>query len=54
MMTEKKQEKQKENPNKCKRCGSGFGYIQIKTGNWVCRSCGYIENLLKVKREIKN
>lgn len=47
-MIEKKQEKQ-NNP-KCSKCGSGFGYIQIKTGNWVCRSCGNIE---KVKREIK-
>lgn len=49
-MTEKKQEKENLNQIKCTKCGSGFGYIQIKTGNWVCRNCGNIE---KVKRENK-
>lgn len=48
-MIEKEQEKQAKIP-KCNKCGSGFGYIQIKTGNWVCRNCGNIE---KVKRENK-
>lgn len=43
-MTEKKeQEKQKEDPSRCNKCGSGFIYYRIKTKEKVCRSCGNIE-----------
>lgn len=51
MKEKREKEKPKKDQIKCSNCGSGFGYIQIKTGNWVCRSCGNIE---KVKKEVKN
>jgi ribosomal protein L37AE/L43A len=47
-MTEKEKQKQTKLP-KCNKCGSGFVYVRLKTGELCCRSCGNIE---KVKREI--
>jgi uncharacterized protein (DUF983 family) len=44
MMTEKKEkEKQKADPNRCSKCGSGQIYYRIKTREKVCRVCGNIE-----------
>ena len=35
----------KENPQnlRCINCGSRFVYVRIKTGDVVCRKCGFIE-----------
>jgi len=41
MMVEKKEEKIEK--HRCKKCNSTFGYLRIKDGTFVCRSCGYIE-----------
>lgn len=30
---------------KCSRCGSAFGYVQIKKNNWKCRKCNFEESL---------
>ena len=39
-MEEKKQKQQK---HRCVKCNSTFCYLRVKTGYWVCRSCGHIE-----------
>lgn len=48
-MTEKKeknqsQENQKNNQIKCE-CGSAFGYLRLKTKQWICRKCGKIKEI---------
>jgi ribosomal protein L37AE/L43A len=41
-MTEKK-ETEKTQKHRCKKCNSTFGYLRIKDGEFVCRSCGFVE-----------
>jgi len=40
---EKELRKTQKNRHPCKNCGSKFGYPRIKTGDWVCRTCGFVE-----------
>lgn len=43
-MAKKENPKQNQKRRKnCKNCGSKFGYPRIKSGDWVCRTCGFIE-----------
>jgi uncharacterized protein (DUF983 family) len=39
--------------NTCKKCGSGQVYLRISTNERVCRICGFIEKIKKVKDESK-
>jgi len=34
-----------EKRNRCTKCNSTFGYLRVKTKQWVCRSCGYTGKL---------
>jgi len=38
------QKKEKEKP-RCPKCNSSFGYFRIKDKEFVCRSCGHIEEI---------
>lgn len=40
MEKEQKVDEKKE-IRRCPRCNSSFGYLRIKTKEWICRSCGY-------------
>jgi len=42
---EKKEVRKEDEKIRCKKCNSTFGYIRIKDGNFVCRSCGHIEEV---------
>lgn len=46
-MNEEKEQTEKKEFEKirCSRCNSVFGYIRIKTNKWVCRKCGYKEDM---------
>lgn len=44
-MTEKKEIKKEE--NRCLKCNSTFTYIRIRDHQRVCRSCGFVEDLIK-------
>lgn len=35
----------------CERCGSNFGYVRIKTHEWVCRRCQNIQKLKEIEEE---
>ena len=39
-MTEGKKEFQKREKHHCIKCKSSFGYLRIKTKEWICRACG--------------
>lgn len=41
-MTEEKEVLKKEKP-RCKKCGSGFVYVRLKTNTLCCRTCGHKE-----------
>jgi len=38
-----------KNKNKCKNCGSGFGYVRGEKKEFVCRQCGTVTELGKKK-----
>jgi len=43
-----KEQKEKEFEKiRCSRCGSAFGYVQIRTNTWKCRKCNFEEDLNK-------
>jgi ribosomal protein L37AE/L43A len=42
-MTEKKEVPKRENLKRCKKCNSSFGYLRIKTKEWTCRNCGFVD-----------
>lgn len=48
---EKKKEVIKEDLKpRCLKCNSSFVYIRIRDHQKVCRSCGYIEDILEDKK----
>lgn len=51
MAQTKKQKEQKQRRNKCSNCGSSFGYLRIKKGEWVCRDCGNVQKIKEVKKK---
>jgi len=34
-----------EQKHRCIKCSSTFGYLRIKDKQWVCRSCGHVEEI---------
>jgi len=40
---EKEIKNQKNQRHRCIKCQSTFCYLRVKTGEWVCRSCGNVE-----------
>lgn len=38
---------------KCYNCKRAYGYMRIKTEEWVCRFCGRI-SILSIKQKTKN
>jgi len=45
-MTEKKTKSGEDFEKlRCSRCGSAFGYVQIKKDSWKCRKCNFEEPL---------
>lgn len=50
-MAKEKKEQQKRKRIECNKCKSSFGYLRIKKGEWVCRTCG---NVQKIKRGVKD
>jgi len=49
MMEEKEQKNQNQNQKKqrhrCVHCNSTLCYFKVKTNQWQCRSCGYVEGI---------
>ena len=47
MMTEKEKQSQEKEQQKhrCIKCSSTFCYLRVKTNQWVCRSCGNVEEI---------
>jgi len=39
---------------KCERCGSGYGYVRLKSNLWVCRSCSFIMKIGNKKGDKKD
>ena len=39
---EKTKEVQLVEKNRCPKCNSSFGYIRLKTKEWICRNCGNV------------
>lgn len=57
-MAKKQQRKNKprknpRNKTTCEKCGSLFGYIRLRSNEWVCRSCGHVQINDKTKKEKK-
>jgi len=54
-----KETKKPQNEIRCSSCGNKQYYIRVKSGQIVCRSCGFIEDLednesFKKRMEDKN
>ena len=39
---------QQEKRHRCKNCNSTFCYLRVKNNEWVCRSCGHVDNIDEV------
>lgn len=39
---------------KCPECKKEFGYMRIKSRQWVCRNCGLMTEIKDFKKIIKN
>jgi len=48
-----KETKKQEGKHKCSNCGTSYGYLQLKTNTWVCRSCGNTDKLKFTKKKEK-
>jgi len=46
-MTENEPEIQvpREKKHRCKNCNSTLCYLRVKANEWICRSCGYVEEI---------
>lgn len=40
-----------EKRGRCSECGSTQIYLRLKTNERYCRSCGYVEDLEKTKKQ---
>lgn len=48
----KKMEKKFQNKKRCNNCGSRQIYLRLRSNDYVCRDCGYVETLKE--EQIKN
>lgn len=47
---EEQEQKKTQQKYRCVKCNSTFCYLRVKTSEWQCRSCGYVE---KIKEDIE-
>jgi len=44
-------ENKEQKKHRCSKCSSTFGYLRVKTKEWQCRACGYVEAIKKEDNE---
>jgi len=45
MEKEQNQEEKEKQKHRCIKCSSTFCYLRVKTNEWQCRSCGFVEKV---------